>query len=154
MVTFKALEVSKTPDGQFVWQIIQRNINELPAGEVLIKVKYTALNYKDALSATGNKGITKTYPHTPGIDAAGIVEESCDDNFKIGDEVVVTGYDLGMNTRGAFAEYIRVPAAWVVKLPQHLTLKDSMIYGTAGLTAAWAIYRLQQTGLTPQSGEV
>jgi len=154
MATFKALEVTETPDGQFHRQIIQRNINELPAGEVLIKVKYAALNYKDALSATGNKGITRSYPHTPGIDAAGIVEESQDDNFKIGDEVIVTGYDLGMNTRGTFAEYIRVPSTWVVKLPQNLTLKESMIYGTAGFTAAWSIYRLQQSGLTPDSGEV
>jgi acrylyl-CoA reductase (NADPH) len=154
MTTFKALEVTETPDGQFVRQIIQRNINDLPAGEVLIKVKYAALNYKDALSATGNKGITRTYPHTPGIDAAGIVAESSDDNFKIGDEVIVTGYDLGMNTRGAFAEYIRVPSAWVVKLPQNLTLKESMIYGTAGFTAAWSIYRLQQSGLKPELGEV
>jgi acrylyl-CoA reductase (NADPH) len=154
MTTFKALDVTEMPDGQFVRQIIQRNINDLPAGEVLIKVKYAALNYKDALSATGNKGITRTYPHTPGIDAAGIVAESSDDNVRIGDEVIVTGYDLGMNTRGAFAEYIRVPAAWVVKLPQNLTLKESMIYGTAGFTAAWAIYRLQQSGLTPDAGEV
>lgn len=154
MTTFKALQITETPDGQFPRQIIQRNINDLPAGEVLIQVKYAALNYKDALSATGNKGITRTYPHTPGIDAAGIVAESLDPNFKVGDEVIVTGYDLGMNTSGAFAEYIRVPAAWVVKLPQNLTLKESMIYGTAGFTAAWSIYRMQNSGLKPDQGEV
>lgn len=154
MTTFKALQVTETPDGQFPRHIIQRDINDLPAGAVLIKVAYAALNYKDALSATGNKGITRTYPHTPGIDAAGVVVASEDVNFKVDDAVLVTGYDLGMNTSGAFAEYIRVPAEWVVKLPNPLTAKESMIYGTAGFTAAWSIYRLQQSGLRPEQGEV
>jgi acrylyl-CoA reductase (NADPH) len=154
MTTFKALQVTETPDGQFPRHIIQRDIDDLPAGAVLIRVAYAALNYKDALSATGNKGITRTYPHTPGIDAAGVVVASEDANFKVDDAVVVTGYDLGMNTSGAFAEYIRVPAEWVVKLPSPLTAKESMIYGTAGFTAAWSIYRLQQSGLRPEQGEV
>ena len=154
MTTFKALQVTETADGQFSRQIIQRDLSELPAGEVLIKVVYAALNYKDALSATGNKGISRTYPHTPGIDAAGVVVESQDENIQVGESVIVTGYDLGMNTSGAFAEYIRVPAEWVVKLPNNLTLKQSMIYGTAGFTAAWSIYRLQQSGLRPEHGEV
>jgi acrylyl-CoA reductase (NADPH) len=154
MTTFKALQVTETPDGQFPRQIIQRHIDDLPAGEVLIKVVHAALNYKDALSATGNKGITRTYPHTPGVDAAGVVITSQDENITVGESVIVTGYDLGMNTSGAFAEYIRVPAEWVVKLPNSLTLKQSMIYGTAGFTAAWSIYRLQQSGLRPEDGEV
>ncbi len=154
MTTFKALQVTETAEGQFPRHIVQRHIDELPAGEVLIKVAYAALNYKDALSATGNKGISRTYPHTPGVDAAGTVAESQSDQFQIGESVIVTGYDLGMNTSGGFAEYIRVPAEWVVKLPSNLTLKESMIYGTAGFTAAWSIYRLQNSGLQPDQGEV
>lgn len=154
MTTFKALQVTETAKGQFPRHIVQRHIDELPAGEVLIKVAYAALNYKDALSATGNKGISRTYPHTPGVDAAGTVAESQSDQFQIGESVIVTGYDLGMNTSGGFAEYIRVPAEWVVKLPSNLTLKESMIYGTAGFTAAWSIYRLQNSGLQPDQGEV
>lgn len=154
MTTFKALQVTETADGQFPRHIVQRRLDELPAGEVLIKVAYAALNYKDALSATGNKGISRTYPHTPGVDAAGTVAESQNDQFQVGESVIVTGYDLGMNTSGGFAEYIRVPAEWVVKLPDNLTLKESMIYGTAGFTAAWSIYRLQTSGLQPNQGEV
>ena len=95
-------------------------------------MKYSSLNYKDALSATGNKGVTRKYPHTPGIDAAGVVEESTDINFKKGSEVVVAGFDLGMNTPGGFGQYIRVPAGWAVKFPDSLSLKEMMIYGTAG----------------------
>lgn len=154
MTTFKALQVTETAEGQFPRHIVQRRLDELPAGEVLIKVAYAALNYKDALSATGNKGISRTYPHTPGVDAAGTVAESQSDQFQVGESVIVTGYDLGMNTSGGFAEYIRVPAEWVVKLPDNLTLKESMIYGTAGFTAAWSIYRLQNSGLQPDQGEV
>ena len=89
----------------------------MPPGEVLVNVSYSSLNYKDALSASGNKGVTSNYPHTPGIDAAGIVEESTVDDFKSGEEVIVTSYDLGMNTAGGFGQYIRVPGDWVVKLP-------------------------------------
>lgn len=154
MTTFKALQVTETADGQFPRHIVQRRLDELPAGEVLIKVAYAALNYKDALSATGNKGISRTYPHTPGVDAAGTVADSQSDQFQVGESVIVTGYDLGMNTSGGFAEYIRVPAEWVVKLPSNLTLKESMIYGTAGFTAAWSIYRMQTSGLQPDQGEV
>lgn len=154
MTTFKALQVTETAEGQFPRHIVQRRFDELPAGDVLIKVAYAALNYKDALSATGNKGITRKYPHTPGIDAAGTVAESQSEQFQVGESVIVTGYDLGMNTSGAFAEYIRVPAEWVVKLPSNLTLKESMIYGTAGFTAAWSIHQLQHSGLRPDQGEV
>ena len=111
------------------------------------------MNYKDALSVTGNKGVTKKYPHTPGIDAAGIVEESIFDQFKKGDKVLVTGYDLGMNTSGGFAEYIRVPKEWVLKLPEDLSLKESMMLGTAGFTAGLSVYKLEKEGLD-KSGEV
>ena len=149
---FKALLV-KEENGKFIREITERNINELPEGDVLINVKYSSLNYKDALSATGNKGVTRRYPHTPGIDAAGIVTESNNKKFKEGDEVLVTGYDLGMNTSGGFGEYIRVPAEWIVKLPVSLSLKESMILGTAGLTAALALDKMEQVGLD-NDGEV
>lgn len=134
--------------------LVERNIDELPPGELLINVKYSSLNYKDALSSIGNKGVTRNYPHTPGIDAAGIVEESSADDFEIGDKVIITGYDFGMNTSGGFAEYIRVPAKWVIKLPHLLSLKESMIYGTAGFTAALSVYKLTQSGVMPSDGEI
>ena len=152
--TFKAMVVSETGEKSFVREIRQRALNDLPAGELIIEVKYSSLNYKDALSATGNKGVTKKYPHTPGIDAAGVVVDSTTRLFAVGDEVTVTGFDLGMNTSGGFGRYISVPALWASKLPQGLTLKDSMRYGTAGLTAALCIIRLMASGLTKDSGEV
>lgn len=126
----------------------------MPEGDVLIRVGYSSLNYKDALSASGNRGVTKNYPHTPGVDAAGIVEESLSENFHPGDKVIVTGYDLGMNTPGGYGEYIRVPADWVVKLPEKLSLRESMVFGTAGFTAALSVYKLTGNGVTPDQGEV
>jgi acrylyl-CoA reductase (NADPH) len=152
--TFRALVVRETTDGKFTRQIEDRIVGDLPPGDVLIRVHYSSLNYKDALSATGNRGVTKRYPHTPGIDAAGVVEESVGEAFQVGDKVLVTGYDLGMNTSGGFGQYVRVPASWVVRLPQHLTLHESMIYGTAGFTAALSVYRLEQHGVTPDQGEI
>ena len=152
--TFKAMVVTEATDKQFVREITQRNLADLPAGDVLIEVKYSSLNYKDALSATGNKGVTRKYPHTPGIDAAGVVAESTNPTLAPGDQVIVTGFDLGMNTSGGFGQYIRVPAAWAVKLPEDLTLKESMAYGTAGFTAALSVLKLQQCGLAKEQGEV
>lgn len=152
--TFRAIVVREREDGTFTRSIEIRDTDELPPGEVLIRVHYTSVNYKDALSATGNRGVTKNYPHTPGIDAAGVVEESGSPEFRPGEEVLVTGYDLGMNTSGGMAEYIRVPAAWVVRLPSGLTLKESMIYGTAGFTAALSVYKLIGAGVKPEAGEV
>jgi len=154
MEHFKTLWVTETPQKTYLRQIIQRFTRELPPGEVLIKVFYSSLNYKDALSATGNKGVTRSYPHTPGVDAAGIVAQSSDYRFKEGEEVFVTGYDLGMNSPGGWAEYVRVPANWVVKRPTLLTLRESMIYGTAGFSAALSVFKLQQSGLKPDQGEV
>ncbi len=139
---FRAMVVSETEDKGYVREIRRKSIDELPEGEVLVKVRYSSLNYKDALSATGNRGVTRRYPHTPGIDAAGVVAESSVDAFRPGDDVVVTSYDLGMNTPGGFGEYIRVPAGWVVRLPEGLSLRESMIYGTAGFTAALSVLRL------------
>ena len=150
---FKALIIEELENGSFKRNVKSKNINDLPKGDVLIKVEYSSLNYKDALSASGNKGITKHYPHTPGIDAAGIVQESNDTNFKIGDQVIVTSYDLGMNTPGGFGQYIRVPKEWVVKLPQGLTTKEAMIFGTAGFTAAQSLMHIIEK-VTPEDGEI
>lgn len=152
--TFKAMVVSETAEKTFVREIKQRALNDLPGGELIVEVKYSSLNYKDALSATGNKGVTRKYPHTPGIDAAGMVVDSTTKLFAVGDQVTVTGFDLGMNTSGGFGQYISVPALWATKLPQGLTLKDSMSYGTAGLTAALCIIRLMASGLSKDAGEV
>lgn len=154
ITTYKSMIVEETENGIFSRDIVTKNITDLPSGEVLINVKYSSLNYKDALSSTGNKGVTKKYPHTPGIDAAGIVIESSNANFQQGDEVIVTGYDLGMNTSGGFAEYIRVPAEWIVKLPKNLTLKESMIYGTAGFTSAISVSKLINCKILPTDGEI
>ncbi|MDL0440444.1 YhdH/YhfP family quinone oxidoreductase [Stutzerimonas frequens] len=149
MSSFKALQVSESEGGRFESKIVERATDDLPAGEVLIRVRYSSLNFKDALSASGNRGVTRSYPHTPGIDAAGVVASSSVAEFAEGDEVIVTGYDLGMNTAGGFGQYIRVPAAWVIKRPQGLSLRDAMILGTAGLTAALCVDKLEQAGLEP-----
>ena len=148
--TFRALEASET-EGKFSLKIVEKNIADLPEGDLLIKVDFSSLNYKDAMSASGMPGVTRNYPHTPGIDAAGKVAESRVPDFKEGDEVIVTGYDLGMNTSGGFGEYIRVPSNWAVHLPKGLTAKQSMSLGTAGLTAGLSIHALdsfrEYTGL-------
>ncbi|MDD3579780.1 MAG: YhdH/YhfP family quinone oxidoreductase [Desulfobacca sp.] len=151
---FKALVVRETAENEFIRELSNKSLDELPAGEVLIKVSYSSLNYKDALSASGNKGVTKKYPHTPGVDAAGVVVDSVVDDLRPGEEVIVTGYDLGMNTSGGFGQYIRVPAHWVVKRPDNLSLRESMIYGTAGFTAALSVFRLTEYGITPDRGDI
>jgi acrylyl-CoA reductase (NADPH) len=151
---FKALQISESADKQYIRSIIERQVSDLPAGEVLVRVHYSALNYKDALSSVGNKGITRNYPHTPGIDAAGVVEVSESSDFEVGDEVIVTSYDLGMNTSGGLSEYVRVPARWVVPLPEGLSMRESMINGTAGFTAAMCINALINNGLSPEKGKV
>jgi acrylyl-CoA reductase (NADPH) len=151
--TYKALVVEETDAKVFTRTIMEKRIEDLPAGDVLVRVQYSSLNYKDALSSSGNRGVTRTYPHTPGIDAAGIIEESENDDFPAGEPVLVTSYDLGMNTSGGFGQYIRVPASWVVKLPEGLTLKQSMIYGTAGFTAGMSVHKVIET-IKPEHGEV
>lgn len=155
--TFKAFRIEETlvdEKAQYSSSIIDRKIDDLPAGDVLIKTAYSSLNFKDALSASGNKGVTRNFPHTPGIDLAGEIVSSTVESLPVGLKVLVTGFDLGMNTDGGFAEYARVPADWVVPLPQGLTLKDSMILGTAGLTAALCVNKLLRNGVTPEQGEV
>jgi len=141
---FNALIVSQKHDGTFQRKVGKKTINNLPDGDNLIKVEYSSLNYKDALSASGAKGITREYPHTPGIDAAGIVKESGSEKFSPGDKVIVTGFDLGMDTSGGFAEYIRVPSQWTIKCPDSLSTKESMMIGTAGLTAGLCIAEIEK----------
>lgn len=152
MTIYRALWVTEEP--QFQQKVVERNLDDLPAGEVLVRVHYSSLNYKDALSATGNKAVTKSYPHTPGIDAAGVVEHSEVEGFAPGDEVIVTGYDLGMDTHGGLAEYIRVPASWLIKRPSGLSLREAMILGTAGFTAGLCVYKLLRAGLQTSDGDV
>jgi len=149
---YKALVINEV-NAVFEQTIQTLHIDNLPKGDVLVRVHYSSINYKDALSATGNKGITKKYPHTPGIDAAGEVVSSLDDKFKVGDKVIVTGYDLGMNTSGGFGQYIRVPTEWVVQLPEGLSLKESMIIGTAGFTAGISVLRLSAL-VKPSDGKI
>lgn len=140
--SYRALVVEEMGDNRFSRTIKDKTIDQLPEGEVLVRVHWSSLNYKDALSATGNRGVTRKYPHTPGIDAAGVVEESKSPAFSPGDKVIVTSYDLGMNTSGGFSQYIRVPAAWVLPLPEGLDLRESMILGTAGFTAGMSVMAL------------
>lgn len=151
---FRALVVSEVEKNTFVRQVQERSISDLPEGDVVVQVHYSSLNYKDALSASGNKGVTRNYPHTPGIDAAGIVAASTSKEFKPGDHVIVTSYDLGMNTDGGFGQFIRVPAGWVVPCPELIDLRTSMCYGTAGFTAALSVHQLLEHGLQPTDGEV
>ena len=154
MQEFKALMIEEHADKQFSAALVQRDISDLPEGDVLVQVQFSSLNFKDALSASGNKGVTRNYPHTPGIDAAGIVIESNAGQFAIGAEVIVCGYDLGMNTSGGFGQYIRVPAEWVIARPEGLGLREAMILGTAGFTATICIEKLIANGVVPDSGEI
>ncbi|WP_333621095.1 YhdH/YhfP family quinone oxidoreductase [Sphingobacterium multivorum] len=152
---YLAFEVSEDTSGIFVNKIVEKELSEdIPEGNVLINVKYSSLNYKDALSANGNKGVTRKYPHVPGIDAAGTVEVSNSALWKSGDQVLVTGFDLGMNTNGGFGQFITVPESWIVRLPPDLSVREAMIYGTAGFTAGLSVQALLRNGITPEKGVV
>ena len=151
---FSALVVAEDQNGQFQRAVVERRLIDLPDNEVLVRVRYSSLNYKDALSATGNRGVTRNYPHTPGIDAVGTVVASTDRNWQAGDEVLCTGYDLGMNTSGGFGQYIRVPGSWLVRRPETLSPMDCMRLGTAGYTAALCVLGLQDNGVLPGRGPV
>ncbi len=152
--SFKALIISENSEKQYIRTITQRQISDLPTGEILVRVHYSSLNYKDALSSVGNKGVTRNYPHTPGIDTAGVIEQSDSPDFKVGEEVIVTSYDLGMNTSGGLSEYIRVPARWIIRLPKGMSMREAMIHGTAGFTAGMSINALINNGLIPEKGKV
>ena len=152
--TFQALVVRTSDKKNFTRSIEERSIDDLPKGEVLIRVHYSSLNYKDGLSCAGNRGVTRHYPHTPGIDAAGVVESSDSSDFNAGDPVVIISYDLGANTAGGFGQFIRVPADWVMPLPEGLSFRESMIYGTTGYTAGLSVNLLQHQGVIPERGPI
>ncbi len=150
---FNALVVSTTQTG--VERLVaKKRIIDLPDNDIIINVKYSSLNYKDALSANGHKGITKLYPHTPGIDSAGIVVASKSNKFKVGDKVICMGYDLGMNTPGGYSEYISVPTNWVMPLPKTISLRDAMVIGTAGFTAAIGVNEIINSGINREDGKI
>ena len=151
--TYKALVVDKHED-QTTLECIQKSLHTPQDGEVLIKVKYSGVNYKDCLATIPNGNIVTTYPLVPGIDLAGTVVSSTDKRFKEGDEVIATSYEIGVSRDGGYAEYAYIPAEWVVTLPKGLTLKEAMIIGTAGFTAALSVQRLQDNQVTPEDGPV
>ncbi len=153
ITAFRALRVERSGD-TFKREVTQVAFDSLPENDLTVRVAYSSLNYKDALSATGNPGVSKHYPHTPGIDASGTVIESYDPRFAPGDEVIVTSYDLGMNTPGGFGEYIRVPADWALPLPEGMSLQGAMVLGTAGFTAGLCLEALLAQGLEPGQGPV
>jgi len=151
--TFRAFVVNKTEE-HFSADFKELTDNELPAGEVLIRVAYSDVNYKDGLASIPEGKIVRNYPFVPGVDLSGVVVESSDPRFKEGDAVLATSYDLGVSHYGGYSEYARVKAEWVVPLPEGLSLKEAMALGTAGFTAALAIYQLEKNGLKPQNGPV
>jgi len=148
----KAYVVEKIESKKFESGVQDIEVPSIEENEVLIKVSYSSLNFKDALSSVGNPGVTRVFPHVTGIDVAGVIEESNCDEFKVGEAVLVTGYDMGMNTNGGHAQFVKVPASWVVKMPEGISDKEIMTYGTAGLTAALSVNELLNNGVT--SGDV
>lgn len=151
--SYSAFVVSEE-EGSFVHSVGQLKTENLPKHDLLIRVCYSSLNYKDMLSATGNRAVTKHYPFTPGIDAAGIIIRSDQSKFKVGDKVIVTSYDLGMNTPGGFGQVISVPSDWALHLPESLSLKESMMIGTSGLTAAIGLKKIVDQNIDPKDGKV
>lgn len=151
-LSFQALFVDNAEP--FSVSVRPASLNDLPEGEVLIKVAYSSVNYKDGLASIPDGNIVKSYPFIPGIDLSGIVESSKDERFRPGQPVLVTGYGLGVSHFGGYSQYARVPADWVVPLPAGLTLKEAMIYGTAGFTAAMSVQALEDHGISPENGRV
>ena len=150
----KAFVVEKISDNEFSSDVVEVSTPKCADNEVIIKVTYSSLNYKDALSSVGNPGVTRKFPHITGIDVAGTVYESTSPIFKVGEKVLVTGYDLGMNTNGGHAQFVKVPAPWVARIPDSITDKEIMTFGTAGLTAALSINELISNGIKPESGDI
>ncbi|NHM31587.1 NADPH:quinone oxidoreductase family protein [Neobacillus terrae] len=150
---FRALMVNKIED-DFSLEIKRISSEELPEGQVTIKTAYSSVNFKDGLASIPNGKIVRSYPFIPGIDLAGTVVSSTDHRFKEGDEVIATSYEIGVSHYGGYSEYARIPAEWVVPLPKGLTLREAMVYGTAGFTAALSVMRLEENGLSPEKGKV
>jgi putative YhdH/YhfP family quinone oxidoreductase len=152
--SFPAFVARKNAGGQVAACAERLTVDELPPADVLIRVAYSSLNYKDALASQGHPGVVRSLPHVPGIDCSGVVEESSSPQFKPGDEVIVTGYELGSGHWGGYSEFVRVPAEWIVPLPAGLTIRESMIYGTAGFTAAQCVAAIIARGIEPKRGPV
>lgn len=150
--SFKALVVNK--DDNFTVKVSDLTLADLPDGDVLVKVVYSSINYKDSLATIPNGNIVKNYPFVPGIDLAGVVVSSSNPRFKEGDEVIATSYEIGVSHFGGYSEYARIPAEWIVPLPKGLTLKEAMIIGTAGFTAALSVLRLEENNVSPEKGKV
>lgn len=153
MKQFKALVVNKD-ESEFTVDISNLSLDDLPKGDVVIQVAYSSVNYKDGLATIPDGNIVKSYPHIPGIDLAGTVVSSSNEAFKVGEEVIATSYEIGVSHYGGFSEYASIPAEWIVPLPRGLSMKEAMIYGTAGFTAALAIQRMEENGLHPDAGSV
>jgi NADPH2:quinone reductase len=153
MSKFKAYRTFEE-NGVVSSRFVDMTIDELDHGEVIIRTKYSTINYKDALSHNGAGRIMRKYPTNAGVDVAGTVESSADPRWKSGDKVIVTGYDMGVAHDGGYSERVRVPADWVVRRPESMTAFDAMTLGTAGFTAALAVMLMEHNGLTPSAGPV
>ena len=151
--TFAALVLNKQEE-DFTVEVQKLTLSDLPYGEVLIRVHYSSVNYKDSLATMPNGNIVNTYPFVPGIDLAGVVVSSENPHFQEGDEVIATSYEIGVTHFGGYSEFARIPAKWIVPLPKGLTLKEAMIIGTAGFTAALSIQRLEENNVSPEKGKV
>lgn len=152
-MTFKAFRVNQQEE-EFSSGIEELELEDLSEGDVIIKVHYSSVNYKDAMASVKNSKIAQKYPLTPGIDLAGEVVESHSEQFREGDKVIATSYDIGVAKDGGYSEYARIPSEWIVELPEGLTLEESMIYGTAGFTAALSVHRLEEAGIRPEDGAI
>jgi len=150
---FKAYRTFQENDA-VVSRFVDMSTEELDPGDVVVRTKYSTINYKDALSYNGAGRIMRKYPTVAGIDMAGTVEKSNDARWKRGDKVIVTGYDMGVAHDGGYAEVVRVPADWVVRRPESMTAFDAMTLGTAGFTAALAVHLMEHSGLSPDKGRV
>jgi len=153
-IPFPCFLVDKADDGSVTTAVSTTTLDDLPLGDVVIEVAWSSLNYKDALACQGHPGVVRTFPLVPGIDCAGRVARSDSPSFKEGDEVLLTGYGLGVERWGGFAAFVRAPAEWIVPLPEPLTVRECMIYGTAGFTAAQAVTAIRDRGIEPASGPV
>ncbi|MGY8975471.1 MAG: alcohol dehydrogenase catalytic domain-containing protein, partial [Alphaproteobacteria bacterium] len=151
---FNSLVLNKTDDQKATGKVEVITVSDLPEGDVLINIDYSTINYKDALAITSSSPIIKNYPMVPGIDFSGTVEETSNNNFKIGDKVILNGFGVGEKYWGGLSQKARVNGDWLVKLPEKFTTKQAMAIGTAGYTAMLCVLALEKNGVTPEKGEI